>query len=645
MMDWNIDELLELLQSRDECHQIEAKEAYSELGKSALETISAFSNEPDLGGGYLVLGLKKAEEDLLGIRYDITGVSDPDKIQQELVNVCRNVFNVRINLRITVHEREGCALVVAFIPEAFCRDKPVYIESKGCDDGTFRRLGSSDVRCTREDLEDFYQLRSKQSYESQVLSDVSWEDISSEAVDEYRRLRFQLDSEASELKLDDRELLLSLKMAIKQKGEVLPTIGGLLLFGTKSALRRELPMAARVDYIVVEGTAWVDDSLSSDRYKYAMEYREGLITLMSRLYVQIMGDIPSKFGLKSGALQRSDTPLIPGEVVREGLANALMHRDYRVHQPTLVIRYSNRLEFRNAGYSLKPMEELEEPGSKQRNPLIASVFHELKRVETKGTGIRSMVKKMREAGLSTPPIFESDREKNEFDLILLPHHLLDHSVLEWLSQFKDIELTDAQRRALAFTREIGAITNFDYRQLNGTDTLTASKALVSLRNAKLLVQKGKGNGTYYQLGLRVLDQNFRNELSSSSDETRAPHIYSATPHISLKPEGLTPHISLKPEGVGVITAETIEIPEDLQNEISMLTKKPRYEKLKETIKKLCLLGPLKLNQIAAILGKNPRYLRECYLTKMIQDRELRYLYDQQPAHPQQAYIATSGSQE
>ena len=170
----------------------------------------------------------------------------------------------------------------------------------------------------------------------------------------------------------------------------------------------------------------------------------------------------------TGKLQRIDTPCIPRDVIREAVANALMHRDYRSHQPTQIIRYSNRLEFRNAGYSLKPIEDLGEPGSKSRNPTIAAVFHELKHAETKGTGIRSMRKWMQEAGLSTPPIIESDRDNNEFDLILLPHHLLDHEALEWLSQFKEIELSDAQRRALAFTRQIGAITNQDFRQLNGT---------------------------------------------------------------------------------------------------------------------------------------------------------------------------------
>lgn len=45
-MEWTIEHLLKRLQIRDECQRIEAKEAKRALGKSARETISAFSNEP-----------------------------------------------------------------------------------------------------------------------------------------------------------------------------------------------------------------------------------------------------------------------------------------------------------------------------------------------------------------------------------------------------------------------------------------------------------------------------------------------------------------------------------------------------------------------------------------------------------------------
>ncbi|MBQ8958591.1 MAG: hypothetical protein IJ057_08870 [Bacteroidales bacterium] len=51
-------ELFEELNSNDENVRIEAKKA-SEVGRSIMETICAFSNEPDLGGGHFVGGCQE----------------------------------------------------------------------------------------------------------------------------------------------------------------------------------------------------------------------------------------------------------------------------------------------------------------------------------------------------------------------------------------------------------------------------------------------------------------------------------------------------------------------------------------------------------------------------------------------------------
>ncbi|HMQ17480.1 MAG TPA: transcriptional regulator, partial [Phycisphaerae bacterium] len=76
------DELWQKLCSADESVEIEAKRA-EEVGKSVLATVSAFANEPDRGGGYLLLGATR-DENALFPDYVIVGVSNPDKIQADL---------------------------------------------------------------------------------------------------------------------------------------------------------------------------------------------------------------------------------------------------------------------------------------------------------------------------------------------------------------------------------------------------------------------------------------------------------------------------------------------------------------------------------------------------------------------------------
>mgnify|MGYP000110729114 CR=1 FL=1 len=56
-------DLLDELNAVDESTRIEAKRA-SDLGKSVMETVIAFANEPGLDGGYLLLG---ASESLTGL--------------------------------------------------------------------------------------------------------------------------------------------------------------------------------------------------------------------------------------------------------------------------------------------------------------------------------------------------------------------------------------------------------------------------------------------------------------------------------------------------------------------------------------------------------------------------------------------------
>lgn len=103
-----------------------------------------------------------------------------------------------------------------------------------------------------------------------------------------------------------------------------------------------------------------------------------------------------------------------------------------------------------------------------------TVLHDVNLAETKGTGIRAMHDSMREANL-TVPLIESKRASNQFILNLLTHHLFDKKDFEWLGNLKDCHLSDEEARALIVIREMGAITNSDFRAINVVDMLTASK--------------------------------------------------------------------------------------------------------------------------------------------------------------------------
>ena len=63
------------------------------------------------------------------------------------------------------------------------------------------------------------------------------------------------------------------------------------------------------------------------------------------------------------------------------------------------------------------------------------------------------------------------RRRSDSPLILKTPRSYSHS------QFLSLKLYEADMRALVLAREVGAITNQDYRQINGTHTLAASNTL------------------------------------------------------------------------------------------------------------------------------------------------------------------------
>lgn len=116
----------------------------------------------------------------------------------------------------------------------------------------------------------------------------------------------------------------------------------------------------RIDYVRVPGLRWVKDP---DRRFDTIEIRAPLIRAIQRIRAAILDDLTKAFSLPAGEIQSKEVPLLPDRVIREVVANAVMHRDYKVHGSIQIIRYSNRLEVRNPGYSLKAEERLGQPGS------------------------------------------------------------------------------------------------------------------------------------------------------------------------------------------------------------------------------------------------------------------------------------------
>ena len=638
-------ELIESLNLLDENEHIEAKRA-SEAGKSILETICAFANEPGLGGGWLLLGVVR-EEMALFPAYEVEGIAQPEKLGTEIATQCRNTFNQPVRVEINTETIQGKAVLVVHVPEAQPQDKPIFFKAQGLPKGAYRRISSTDQHCTDDDLAVFYQGRQTESFDSTLVADATMADLQPEAIADYRQSRAEANPDAEELRWSDEDLLQSLG-CIRRNPQGpnpeswRPTVAGLMLFGKPVALRRCFPMM-RVDYIRVPGREWVPHP---DRRFDTIDLRDPLLRLVRRAQAAILDDLPKGFALEEGDLQRRDTPAIPLRVIREALVNALMHRSYRSHSPVQIIRYANRLEIRNPGFSLKSQDHLGEPGSQLRNPKIAAALYDTRLAETKGSGIRVMRESMEQAGL-TPPLFESDRGNDQFVARYFFHHFLGAEDIAWLAQFKDLHLSEDEAKALIVVREAGALNNGTYRELTKVDTLTASQALRRLRDAGLLAQKGRGSATYYVPTERLLDSGLSSNseaLSSESEglSTKLDGLSTKAGALSTNPDDLS--TMLTGEQDAQRKALLNELPGSLAAKIGAIGQRHPPGEVCDAIVEICRLRDWRAEELATLLQRHSRYVRNNYLRPLMRDGRLAMTNPAEPSDPQQAYRAVEARQ-
>ncbi len=608
-------ELIERLNTMDESSRIEAKHGTA-IDRSLMETICAFSNEPRLEGGYILLGVVR-KEDTLFPTYETVRLNNIDQLQLNIASQCASMFNQPIRPIIEAEEIGVHVVIKIFIPELPDAQKPVYFKNEGLPRGAYRRIGSSDQRCSDDDLTLFF--NQSETFDSTIVNSSSWDDVDEVAVNRYRALRSNVNPHAEELNYNDIDLLRSLGCYQVEGKKKQLTYAGLLTFGKSMAQRRLIP-SVRVDYIRVPGNEWISDP---DNRFTTIDMRGPLLLVIDRAYNAIVDDLPKGFLLPEGQLQAESVGL-PGRALREALVNALMHRSYRVNQPIQLIRYSNRLEIRNPGFSLKPEESLGEPGSQQRNPYIAAIFHETNLAETKGSGIATMRLLMDAAGL-VPPTFESDHGTNQFTARLLLHHFLSEDDIIWLNNFEPYALNDDQKKILVFLREVGAIDNTTYRQLSGCDTLKASADLRNMRDAGLLEAKGKGRATYYTQGKELISRIKPVPGLSAPVSTPVPNQSAPVPDLSAPV--IAPALAL-----------VHQLPPELQILLEGVGLKCRDEnKMQQFILGLCQWKSMKLMEIAEILNRQPKYILRKFIQPMMKNGLIRYTISDMPNHPEQAY--------
>ena len=362
------------------------------------------------------------------------------------------------------------------------------------------------------------------------------------------------------------------------------------------------------------------------RFEQTIDMRGPLMLMVNKACSAVMDDLPKGFELKD-SLQASTPAILPNKVLREAIVNAFIHRSNRVNQPIQIIRYSNRIEIHNPGYSLKSPELWGEPGSELRNPRISEIFHDTNLAETKGTGMGAMRRLMKEAGLM-PPTFESNHEANKFTARLLLHHFLSKENMAWLSMFAEYNLINEQKLALVFVREVGAIDNATYRQLDMTITHARARLEINkLCELGFLLKKGQGRNTYYIKTEKVVSLG---EMFHGKDEKSVEMFY-----------GKQEMFHGEEKIYHALSRDSLiaELPEELKGKILGMKKWTAKEDMNQLIISLCSLRPYSIEELEVILKRDPKSLKGHKIKTLLESKQLFYWIPEMIRHPQQKYVA------
>lgn len=397
------DDLRSLL-VRGETASLECKSAKGGFPKSFWESYSAFANTD---GGTIVLGVSEPRKGT----FAVDGVARPDVLVKTLWDTVNNPDKVSANVLFDRHVRaktlDGKTVVVVDVPRADRADRPVYV-GRDVFRGTFRRNGEGDYRCPRESVLAMLRDQSREPSDGAVAEELTVADLNAESVRRYHTLLSNLKPDHVWTRLPDEELLVKIGAAVRGRdGIVRPTVAGLVCFGDFVSILRVLPDFF-LDYRDRIGAdeRWSDRVCSSDG-----TWSGNVFDFFFRVHPRLTADLKVPFSMRDSVTRIDDTPA--HKALREALANALIHADWRGRCGVVVEKTFRRIVISNPGAFRIPKPVAIAGGtSDARNANIFNIFSLVDIGERSGSGLCNLFAVWDQNGFPSPTIeenFDPDR--------------------------------------------------------------------------------------------------------------------------------------------------------------------------------------------------------------------------------------------
>lgn len=305
-------------------------------------------------------------------------------------------------------------------------------------------------------------------------------DLSTEAMKQYRAIAKISDTVGSPA---FKRRLVQQGLFKQENGGTKPTGFGLLLFGREP--RTVMPQAGLLGTIhFADGTEELKDF-------------DGPQVLAPEQALQWLRDkLPNPIDRSAARRRQTNEALF--ELIREGVVNALVHRDYAIEGAKCqLIVTPDTITVKSPGLPVEPitleqMKSFKTP-MLSRNPVLHYVFARMELAEERGLGLRSMQARAEEAGLPLPsfaweaPYLVLTLYRNAAGVV----HDLNPEVLEHLNA--------DEKASWEFIVGREFVTSPMLMKERGFDERKAQRVLKSLLDFGLLRRVGRGPATRYEV--------------------------------------------------------------------------------------------------------------------------------------------------
>ena len=385
-----LDRLLQKVQQlKCETQELEIKSAHRGCPERLYDTLSSFSNQDD--GGVLLFGVDENSG------FSEPGVYDAQDLQKRVVEQCKQM-EPPVRPLFTVLERGGRTFVAAEIPGIDVADRPCFYSGKGRLKGSYVRVGDSDEPMTEYEVYSYEAFRKKYQDDVRPIERATMASLDGVLLTEYLH---RLKRERPNLSRLNDDTICEL-MSVTRNGT--PTLSSVLLFGAyPQAYFPQLSILATM----VPGTEIGDVGPEGERFLDNQRIEGTLPQMLSAALAFVKKNTNTTTAIHAETGKRIDRSEYPVTAVREAILNALIHRDYSIHtegMPIQLILFEDRMEIQSPGglYGRLRIDQLGKTQPDTRNPVLAVAMETLNETENRYSGIPTIYRELREAGLPEP---------------------------------------------------------------------------------------------------------------------------------------------------------------------------------------------------------------------------------------------------